>query len=132
MSPKNIRTALSMSVVVPAFAVFLGAGSATAQDQNPAAQQVPGTYYRGGFASGIYDYAPGHGPAPGIYDYAPGYGPASDMYGYDPAQDIYDYAPGYGPAPCFGPNCGLPGGHPASDYFKRGNGDHGNDGGNGG
>jgi len=119
MSPKNIRTALSMSVVVPAFAVFLGAGSATAQDQNPAAPQVPSTLYRGGFASGIYDYAPG-------------YGPASDMYGYGPAQDIYDYAPGYGPAPCFGPNCGLPGGHPASDYFKPGNGDHGNDGGNGG
>ncbi len=31
-----------------------------------------------------------------------------------------------------GENCGLPGGHPHSDYFKPGNGDHGNDGGNGG
>lgn len=31
-----------------------------------------------------------------------------------------------------GENCGLPGGHPHSDYFKVGNGDHGNDGGNGG
>ncbi|MGC1356790.1 MAG: hypothetical protein WA851_13555, partial [Xanthobacteraceae bacterium] len=28
------------------------------------------------------------------------------------APHIYGYAPGYGPAPCFGVNCGLPGGHP--------------------
>jgi hypothetical protein len=94
MSPKSIRTTLSMSVVVGALGVFLGAGSATAADRNPAA----------------HGHAPGYAPPPGIYD----------------------YAPGYGPAPCFGPNCGLPGGHPGSDYFKPGNGDHGNDGGNGG
>jgi hypothetical protein len=31
-----------------------------------------------------------------------------------------------------GVNSGLPGGHPNSDYFKPGNGDHGNDGSNGG
>jgi hypothetical protein len=31
-----------------------------------------------------------------------------------------------------GVNDGLPGGHPESDYFKPGNGDHGNDGSNGG
>jgi hypothetical protein len=30
------------------------------------------------------------------------------------------------------PNAELPGGHPHSDYYKNGNGDHGNDGGNGG
>lgn len=31
-----------------------------------------------------------------------------------------------------GQNCGLPGGHPADDRYKPGNGDHGNNGGNGG
>ena len=31
-----------------------------------------------------------------------------------------------------GENGGLPGGHPHSDYSKPGNGDHGNNGGNGG
>jgi len=31
-----------------------------------------------------------------------------------------------------GPNNGLPGGHPHSDMTKPGNGDHGNDGSNGG
>ena len=99
MSSKNIRTAVSMSVVVPALAVFLGAGSAAAADQRPAAHHVGSTHYR---------YPGRIAPA------------------------IYDYAPGYNPAPCFGVNCGLPGGHPRSDYFKPGNGDHGNDGGNGG
>jgi hypothetical protein len=31
-----------------------------------------------------------------------------------------------------GVNSGLPGGHPNSDHYKPGNGDHGNDGSNGG
>jgi hypothetical protein len=62
---------------------------------------------------------------PYVYGYAP-YGSG----GIPPG--IYGYAPGYGPPGCFGPNCGLPGGHSRSDYFKPGNGDHGNDGGNGG
>ena len=31
-----------------------------------------------------------------------------------------------------GENCGLPGGHPHNDYQKPTNGDHGNNGGNGG
>ncbi len=103
MSPKNIRTAVSMSVVVTALAIVLGAGSAAAADQSRAAHHVRSAHYR-------YPH----------YRY-PGLAPA-----------IYDYAPGYGPVPCFGINCGLPGGHPESDYFKPGNGDHGNDGGNGG
>jgi hypothetical protein len=49
------------------------------------------------------------------------------------APGLYDYAPVHGPTPCYlHINCGLPGGHPRSDYHKVGNGDHGNDGGNGG
>jgi len=108
---KSIRTALLTSMMVPTLAVFVGAGSAAAQ-QSPEAYYGPGMQYRYPIAPGIYDYAPG------TYDYAPA---------------IYDYAPGtYGYAPCFGINCGLPGGHPRSDRFKPGNGNHGNDGGNGG
>ena len=44
MLPKNIRTALSISVVVPALAVLLGAGSAAAADQSPAAHHVRGVH----------------------------------------------------------------------------------------
>jgi hypothetical protein len=110
-SPKSIRSALLTSMVVPTLAVFAGVGSAAAQ-QGPEGYYVPGLQYRYPIAPGLYDYAPG-------------------SYGYAPA--IYDYAPGiYGYAPCFGVNCGLPGGHPRSDRFKPANGDHGNDGGNGG
>ena len=99
MTSFRIAAALSMSVAVPAVAIFLGVGSAAAAEQNPAAYHARNTHYR--YQGGI---------APGTYG----------------------YAPGYGSAPCFGINCGLPGGHPGSDYFKPGNGDHGNDGGNGG
>jgi hypothetical protein len=109
-SSKSIRTALCMSIVAPALAVFVGAGSAAAEDQSPAAR-----HYRSA------PYSAPAGIEPELYNFAPGlYGPV-----------IYDYAPGFY-APCFGPNCGLPGGHPRSDYLKNGNGDHGNDGGNGG
>jgi len=98
MSLKSIRTALSISVVVLALAIFLGAGLVAAAGQSPAAHHLRGAHYR--YSRGI-------------------------------APRVYGYAPGYGPTPCFGVNCGLPGGHPESDYFKVGNGDHGNDGGNG-
>ena len=98
MSLKAIRTALSVSVVITALAVFPGSGLAAAAGQRPSAHHVRSAHHR----------HPG-----GV------------------AQRIYSYAPRYGASPCFGVNCGLPGGHPESDYFKVGNGDHGNDGGNG-
>ena len=75
MSPKSIRTALSMSIVVPALAVFLGAGSAAAADQNAAAHHVRSAHYQypRGIAPGLYGYAPGYGPAPYVFGYGPGY-----------------------------------------------------------
>jgi hypothetical protein len=106
ISSKSICTVLS--VVVPALAGLLGPGSAVAQDQSPYA-------YRAG---GVEFYGPPGAIAPGIYGYDPYQG------GIAPA--MYDYVP------VCGINCGLPGGHSGSDYFKNGNGDHGNDGGNGG
>jgi hypothetical protein len=102
MLPENIHTALSMSLVVPVLAVFLGAGSVAAADQSPAAHHFRSTHYR---------YPSAHYRHPGELRRA--------ICGYAPACGLNDL------------NYGLPGGHPESDYFKVGNGDHGNDGGNG-
>jgi len=100
MSAKMFRIVLGTSVAVPALAVFLGLGSAAAAEQSSHPHHIRHAHYRypGGFAPGIYAYAPGYG-----------------------AGSCYLHM-----------NCGLPGGHPRSDYHKVGNGDHGNDSGNGG
>ena len=106
MSLKKTISVVAASFAIASLAASVGAGAAAAADkqQSPIARNGIDTAHR------LYNYA---GPQP----FAP----------------VHYPRPGYtGPAPCSGPNCGLPGGHPSSDYFKPGNGDHGNDGGNGG
>jgi hypothetical protein len=103
MSLKISISVLAASFAIASLAASVGAGAAAVgnERQSPLARNGIDTSHR------LYRY-PG-GIAPGIYS----------------------YALGHGRAPCDGINCGLPGGHPRSDYFKVGNGDHGNDGGNG-